>query len=157
MLYYLDSSAWVKRYFDEAGSGWVRDLFVQHETLGCSPLGLVEVGSTMARKRAAGEVRPEEFQPKRASLLKDWRRFLRMDMTPAVVQRALDASETYGLRGADSVHLASALILKEELELDVREFALVTSDRELKAATLKAGLAVLDPQEQTGPPAGPTV
>jgi predicted nucleic acid-binding protein len=27
MLYYLDSSAWVKRYFDEAGSGRVRHLF----------------------------------------------------------------------------------------------------------------------------------
>jgi hypothetical protein len=65
-----------------------------------------------------------------------------------VVQRALDASDTYGLRGADSVHLASALILKEELELDAGEFAFVTSDQELKAAALTAGLAVVDPQEQ---------
>ena len=67
MLYYLDSSAWVKRYFNEAGSGRVNHLFAQHETLGCSPLGIVEVGSTMARKRAAGEVGPEEFEPKRTS------------------------------------------------------------------------------------------
>jgi predicted nucleic acid-binding protein len=77
MLYYLDSSAWVKRYFDEAGSGRVRHLFAQHETLGCSPLGLIEVGSTMARKRTAGDVKPGEFEEKRTSLLKDWRRFLR--------------------------------------------------------------------------------
>jgi predicted nucleic acid-binding protein len=147
MLHYLDSSAWVKRYFDEAGSGRVRYLFAQHEILGCSPLGLIEVGSTLARKRTAGEVRPEEFEPKRNSLLKDWRRFLRMEMTPAVVRRALDVSDTYCLRGADSVHLASALILKEELELDAQEFTFVTSDEELKAAALKAGLAVVDPQE----------
>ena len=104
MLYYLDSSAWVKRYFDEAGSSRVRQLFAQHETLGCSPLGLIEVGSTMARKRTAEEVKPEEFEGKRTSLLKDWRHFLRMEMTAAVVERALDASDTYGLRGADSVH-----------------------------------------------------
>ena len=148
MRYYLDSSAWVKRYFDEAGSGRVGHLFAQHEILCCSPLGLIEVGSTMARKRTAGEVRPEEFEPKWTSLLKDWRRFLRMEMTPAVVQRALDASDTYCLRGADSVHLASALILKEELEVDAQEFTFVTSDEELKAAALKAGLAVVDPQEQ---------
>jgi hypothetical protein len=44
--------------------------------------------------------------------------------------------------------LASALVLKEQLEPDSREFALVTSDRELKAVALKAGLAVVDPQEQ---------
>jgi predicted nucleic acid-binding protein len=149
MLYYLDSSAWVKRYFDEAGSGRVRQLFAQHEALGCSPLGLIEVGSTMARKRTAGEVKPEEFEPKRTSLLKDWRHFLRMEMTAAVVQRALDASDTYGLRGADSVHLASALILKEELELDAQEFTFVTSDEELKVAAARAGLLVIDPQQRT--------
>ena len=81
-------------------------------------------------------------------LLKDWQRFLRVDITPAVVLRAFDATDAYGLRGADSLHLASALMLKEQLEPDSREFALVTSDRELKAAALKAGLAVVDPQEQ---------
>ena len=47
MLYYLDSSAWVKRYFDEAGSGQVRNLFAQHEILGCSPLGLIEPHARM--------------------------------------------------------------------------------------------------------------
>jgi predicted nucleic acid-binding protein len=147
LLYYLDSSAWVKRYFDEARSQ-VRNLFVQHDMLSCSPLGLIEVGSTLARKRAAGEIRPAEFGPKRTSLLQGWRRFLQMEQTPAVVQRALDAGDAYGLRGADSVHLASALILKEALDLDSQEFAFVTSDLELKTAALKAGLAVLDPQEQ---------
>jgi predicted nucleic acid-binding protein len=148
VLYYLDSSAWVKRYFDEAGSGQVKHLFAQHEILACSPLGLIEVGSTMARKKTAGEVGPEEFDAKRGLLLRDWRRFLRMEMTPEVVERALDAGDAYALRGADSVHLASALTLKEELELDAQEFAFVTSDLELKAAALKMGLAVLDPQEQ---------
>jgi hypothetical protein len=128
----------------------VNRLFMQYEIFGCSPLGLVEVGSTMARKRSAGEVKPEEFEPKRASLLKDWRRFLRMEMTPTVVQRAFDATDTQSLRGADSVHLASALILKEELGLDSQEFTLVTSDAELKAAAHRVGLAVLDPLEQAG-------
>ena len=123
-------------------------LFEQLSILACSPLGLIEVGSTMARKRNAGEVTDEEFEPKWASLLKDWRRFLRIDVTPAVVLRALDAAGAYGLRGADSLHLASALVLKEQLEPDSREFALVTSDRELKAAAIKAGLGVVDPQEQ---------
>jgi predicted nucleic acid-binding protein len=131
MLYYLDSSAWVKRYFNEAGRDWVNLLFEQHQVLGCSPLGLIEVGSTMARKRTAGEVKPQEFGPKRASLLKDWRRFLHIDMTAAVVQRAFDIADPHSLRGADSVHLASALVLKEELELDADELTFVTSDEDV--------------------------
>lgn len=73
--------------------------------------------------------------------------FSAKDVTPSVVLRALDAAGAYGLRGADSLHLASALVLKEQLEPDSREFALVTSDRELEAAALKAGLVVVDPQE----------
>ena len=148
MLYYLDSSAWAKRYFQENGSEAVDALFEQLSILACSPLGLIEVGSAMARKRNAGEVTDEEYEPKRVSLLKDWQRFLRIDITPSVVLHALDAAGAYGLRGADSFYLASALVLREQLEPDSREFALVTSDRELKAAALKAGLAVVDPQEQ---------
>jgi predicted nucleic acid-binding protein len=147
MLYYLDSSAWAKRYFQETGSEAMDALFEQLPVMACSPLGLIEVGSTLARKRNAGEVTREEFEPMRASLLKDWQRFLRIDITPSVVLRAFDATGAYGLRGADSLHLASALALKEQIEPDSREFALVTSDRELKAAALKAGLAVVDPQE----------
>ena len=149
MLYYLDSSAWVKRYFDEVGSGYVNGLFERHQSFGCSPLGLIEVGATMARKRRAGEVTREEFGPKRASLLKDWGRFLRMDMTSAVVERAVDLTDAHGLRGADSVHLASAMILKEEMELASHDFTLVTSDGEMKIAAQRAGLAVVDPQVQS--------
>jgi hypothetical protein len=50
----------------------------------------------MTRKRNAGEMTHEEFEPKRASLLKDWQRFLRMDVTPSVVLRAFDATAAYG-------------------------------------------------------------
>jgi predicted nucleic acid-binding protein len=96
MLYYLDSSAWAKRYFQETGSEAVDALFEQLPVLACSPLGLIEVGSTMARKRNAREVTDEEFEPKWASPLKDWQRFLRIDVTPSVVLRALDAAGAYG-------------------------------------------------------------
>jgi hypothetical protein len=72
-----------------------------------------------------------------------------------VVRRSLELASTFGLRGADSVHLASALILREKLAVEAEEFALVASDLELKAAALKAGLAVIDPQEQSEISAGP--
>ncbi len=87
MLYYLDASAWVKRYFDEIGSSFVRDLFAGRWDFCCSPLGFIEVGSTIARKRKAGEVTLQESEMKRASLLNDWRSFLQVEMTPAAVQR----------------------------------------------------------------------
>ena len=48
-LYYVDTSAWVKR-FTEAGSTWVRKLFEQKEALACSPLGYVELLAAIARQ-----------------------------------------------------------------------------------------------------------
>jgi rRNA-processing protein FCF1 len=46
------------------------------------------------------------------------------------------------------VYLASALQLRDDLGIGTGEFALATSDQELKAAALKAGLAVVDLQEE---------
>jgi hypothetical protein len=70
-------------------------------------------------------------------------------VAPDAVERTLQLARIYALRGADCVHLASAVILKARLALEANEFALVTSDQELKAAALKAGLAVVDPNEGT--------
>jgi len=56
MLYYLDSSAWVKRYFEERGSAWVDGLFEQEHLLSCSTLGLIEVRATAARSALAARL-----------------------------------------------------------------------------------------------------
>jgi predicted nucleic acid-binding protein len=56
MLFYLDSSAWVKRYFRESGSGWMNQQFEQEIPMGTSTLGLIEVTATCARKQVAGAI-----------------------------------------------------------------------------------------------------
>ena len=56
-LYYLDASAWVKRYSQEKGSGWVRSLLQQPGLLFASAtLGFIEVSATLTRKQKAGEL-----------------------------------------------------------------------------------------------------
>jgi predicted nucleic acid-binding protein len=157
MVYYLDSSAWVKRYFEERGSDWVDGLFEESQLLSCSTLGLVEVMATAARRRAAGAIDAAGFTETKDWLLEEWGSFLWVGVTPEVVDRSLKVTEGFALRGSDSVHLASALQLRDDLGIDAVEFALVTSDQELKSAAQKAGLAAVDPQEQAGPPARPTV
>jgi predicted nucleic acid-binding protein len=147
MLLYLGSSAWVKRYFRESGSDWINQQFEQEILLGGSTLGLIEVTATCARKRTTGAIDPLRSRQIEASLLSDWTGFFQMELTPDVVERSLALARDFALRGADSVHLAPALTLMENLSLEPGDFTFVTSDRELKAAALDAGLAVLDPQE----------
>lgn len=148
MVYYLDSSAWVKRYFDERGSDWVDVLFEQDDLLSCSTLGLIEVRATAARKFAAGGIDAAFLAETKAWLLDEWSSFLWVGLAPEVVERSLDVADTFALRGSDSVHLASALQLRGDLGIDASEFTFVTADQELKAAAVRAGLTVIDPQEQ---------
>ncbi|MGD0776525.1 MAG: type II toxin-antitoxin system VapC family toxin [Candidatus Solibacter sp.] len=148
MLFYLDSSAWVKRYYRELGSDWINQQFEQEILFGGSTLGLIEVMATCARKRTAGAIDAVRFQQIESDLLDDWNGLFQMELTSGVVQRSLELASTFGLRGADSVHLASALMLREKLAVDSNEFTFVASDLEPKAAALKAGLAVVDPQEE---------
>jgi predicted nucleic acid-binding protein len=53
-LYYLDASAWVKRYQQEQGSTWVEQLLRSDAHLACSALGLVEVCAALGRRRRGG-------------------------------------------------------------------------------------------------------
>jgi predicted nucleic acid-binding protein len=146
-LYYLDSSAWVKRHFAEPGTDWVNNLFGTDRTLSCCTLGLIEVNATAARKCAGGAIDGARLAEVKTLLQEDWDQFLWVGLTPEIVGKALQMAHVHGLRGSDCVHLASALALKDHLGIDAREFAFVTADRELKAAAAQAGLLVVDPQQ----------
>jgi len=135
----------------------VDGLFEEDHLLSCSTLGLIEVTATAARKCAAGAIDAAGFTETKDWLLDEWGSFLWVGLMPEVVERCLKVAGAFALRGSDSVHLASALQLRDDLAINADEFALVTSDQELRSAAMKAGLAVVDPQEQAGPPARTTV
>ena len=56
MIYYLDPSAWVKRYFEEAGSEAIRALFMASIDAACCRLGVVEIVATVARKSSQASI-----------------------------------------------------------------------------------------------------
>ncbi|MDO8753040.1 MAG: type II toxin-antitoxin system VapC family toxin [Anaerolineales bacterium] len=75
-----------------------------------------------------------------AQLNLDRENLLHIELVPAVVRTAGDLAEVYGLRGFDSIHLASALWLKEKTSMPLH-FAVF--DQRLKVAAERAGLAVV--------------
>ena len=54
------------------------------------------------------------------------------------------------LRGADAIHLASALVLQSRFVEAEDQLVFVVSDRQLKEAVRSAGLSVVDPEEDDG-------
>jgi predicted nucleic acid-binding protein len=144
-IYYLDASAWVKRYYAEPGSLWVRGLFQQNAVLASASLGLVEVAATLARKEKAGDIAQSRLDQALLELQQDWQQFTKVHLTDDVLKDALRVARAHALRGADAVHLASALLLAADLPAQEDEMILVASDRELREAALASGLHVVDP------------
>jgi uncharacterized protein len=148
IFYYLDASVWVKRYYRERGTSWVQKLFADNVTMACASLGLVEVVATLARKAKAREIGRALLTRKVRDLEEDWERFIQIHLTAEAVNRAKDAARHQALRGADAVHLASALLLQSRFVEQEDRLVFVASDRELKGAAQVSGLEVIDPEEQ---------
>ena len=147
IFYYLDASAWVKRYYRESGTDLVQGLFGTEHKLACASLGFVEVMATLARKRKARGIDSAAFEQKSVELESDWERFIQIQLSAEAVELAKVMARMPALRGADAIYLASALILQERFVDEDDRLVLVTSDRELKEAGETAGLIVMNPEE----------
>lgn len=148
-LYYLDTSAWVKRYLTEPGSGWMRKLFERKEPCACSPLGYIEALATIARQQGVHQISPHRQERLREDLLSDWNEMLHVPMDSEVIQRASRFSWEQRLRGADAIHLAAAHWLHESLTAHSISLVLVTADAELILSAQEMNLAVTNPAELT--------
>lgn len=144
-IYYLDSSAWVKRYFAERGSDWVERLF-RESVLASSGLGYVEVTSAITRQEARGRLDEGTQRGMQKQLETDWGRIVQLEATKDLFIRGSVLARERRLRGADAVHLATAEWLKEEhCGSGGSGVILVTSDEELVAAGQAIGMRVENP------------
>lgn len=144
-IYYLDSSAWVKRYLKEVGTQWVENLFATQPVLACSSLGWIEVAATFARRQVAGFLTAVDAHQRFSDLDTDWAQFVQIEFTGSLTARTRDIAARRALRGADAIHLASALFLRESQASREFEITLISCDRELLVGASAEGLNVIDP------------
>jgi len=145
-VHYLDASAWVKRYHTELGTRWVANLFATAPMAACASLGVVEVTAALTRLARAQPIPPRELPLRLAAVRADWAHMIQVQLTDQVLQEAIRQAKQRALRGADAIHLASALVLDKSLSPSGEVTILVTSDRELAEAAGETGLAVLNPE-----------
>ncbi len=142
-LYYLDASAWIKRYYQEDGTAWVQTLFSHNQIMTCATLGMIEVMATLSRKSKAQEITLSQFKQKARELEDDWKRFFQIPMTNEIVHVAKDLTKKLALRGSDAVHLSSALVLQKRFAEHGERLIMVTSDQELIGAATSSGLVTI--------------
>lgn len=150
-IYFVDSSALVKRYNREPGSRWVDGLLAEN-AVHVSPITSAEVIAALARAGKAGKAARALSTHQIELFREDIAYGIIAVVKPAMelFDRAATLAARGDLRGCDAVQLAAALHLREALqraELDV-DVIFVCSDVDLNRAANALGLISQNPIEE---------
>lgn len=151
--YYLDTSALAKRYVDEVGSQWLRDVVTSERSLLLltSRLAIVEMISAFTRRLRDGSLTRQEFMKVRDAFREDClSEYQIMPPTLDIVDLACSLLERHPLRAYDAVHLATALSAHLFLhKWGYRDLVFLSSDERLNRAASAEGLAVDNPNHHS--------
>ena len=135
MLVFFDSSAFAKRYVQEAGSVDVLSWCERASGIGLSGIALPEIISAFCRLSREKRISRKQYHSLKVSLLEDVRDIAICDISPEVIRHSILALEKNTLRGMDAIHIGSALALHTEV--------FVSADQRQCHAAKLAGLRVV--------------
>lgn len=149
VVYFLDSSAVVKRYLTEAGSAWVKA--ITDPTAGneswVSALAGVEVLAALYRKVRTGALPLPQARRLDLVFRADLNTAFRVIPPGLPIRRAaMGLVAAYPLRAYDAMQLATALSLRSQnVSLAVQVPTFVSADQNLTRAATLEGLPTDDP------------
>src|SRR4051794_27930182 len=126
----------------------MREAVARDEPKAASVLAFAEMHATFARRRREELLLPTELEQVRRSFGDDWEKLTQVPVGEAVLRLVPALCERHPLRGADAVHLASALLLQEE----GLKVIFACSDRNLLGAADAEGLTIFDPASEPDSP-----
>lgn len=154
-MLYLDTSALVKRYSSEKGSGAVIARFGRDERIFTSRFTFCEVQSSLGRKFRAGELSTRDLARVREEFVSDWLFSLNvLNLDVGTMLAIPHLVEQYYLKAGDAVHLSTAFWLRDKIRFggsggeppESVEFG--AADRKLAKIARMCGLKVFDPEAQ---------
>lgn len=137
MILYLDTSSLVKLYVEEDESLNIETLVRSSEATATSIVSYAEARAAFARRFREKSFTSDEHDRLKAFFDKDWRNYFILNITQDMVKLAGNLAEKHALRGFDSIHLASALILHQEVSAPV---IFSCFDNKLEEAAEREGL-----------------
>lgn len=132
MRVFLDSSAFAKRYIEEAGSQSVDDICQEATELCLSVICIPELISALNRRVREKSLLQKNYHTIKRALSEDVRDITIINLIPEVITRTTRLLEDSALRAMDALHVACALEWGAEL--------FVSSDKQQIIAAGKAGL-----------------
>jgi uncharacterized protein len=148
-VYFVDSSALVKRYINETGSQWILNLCnpaSKHDIVIAAIAG-VEITAAITRRAKGGSIDSEDA----TALCHQFRIDLEteyqvIEISDRIIAAAMNLAQAQGLRGYDAVQLAAACAVNSLcIEKSLPSVTLVSADNELNEAAIREGLKVENP------------
>ena len=137
---YADSSVIVKRYYEEPGTERVLERLAAAERVFTSRLAYAEVHAALARKRRERAVSEAVYRRATSAFESDWPAYDQIALDAATLDAVPRLVRQHPLRGADAVHLAAAVWLREHAGDPLELWA--SDDRLLDAARRERLIAV---------------
>lgn len=146
MIAYLDTSALVKLYVLEEGTPQVKELVANSLIAATCKIAYAEARAALARGHRENALNDELYIGAVAALKDDWRNYFTIEVSDTLIEQAGELAEQHQLRGFDAVHLAAALILKQQVKESI---TVACWDKRLWQA-LQANAFTLLPEELPG-------
>ena len=146
--FYFDTSALVKYYITEIGSGWVQSCLENPSTfVFTSLLTSIESVCTFTRRCREGQLTTEDLAQMQALLTYDFAyRYEVLAVDLDIIETAQQLANRHPLRAYDAVQLATAWLANKDLvEADKPPLTFVCADVRLLAIARDEGLQVEDP------------
>jgi predicted nucleic acid-binding protein len=138
MIFYLDTSALVKRYIAERGTNLTQQALANAALAGTSIISRAEMAAALAKAIRVGALGREAAISALQVFRSEWPRLVRVQATELLMAQADTLAWDHGLRGYDAVHLASALTWQQGLDQAV---TFATFDRRLWETAGQQGLS----------------
>lgn len=138
MIVYLDTSAYVKLYVAEPGSDLIRGVKAQAKTICSHLIAYAELRATLGKAAREQRLTHEGLAQQCRNLEADWASTQVVGVTEALIRRAGDLAQQFGLRGYGSVHLAAAEAVWRALP--GVDFRFVAFDDKLVEASVELGM-----------------
>lgn len=150
MYLYFDSSSFIKKYIEEAGTAKTIELLSTAEQVYLSKISYAEVLMSLRRKQHEKTLTAETISQLLIQFHTDWLKANIVDLTDDIldiistrIYRLPPINSAY-LRALDAIHLASAMFLKYK----GIKIVFVVSDSNLKFFARHADLKIIDPAEE---------
>jgi len=143
VLAFCDTSSLLKLFIDEKGSATMRRL-VQDSTVAVASLAYAEAYAAFSRQHREGLLKTDQLDQLKRQFASEWVDYFEVHFGAQPQARVADLCHSWPLRGADAVHVATALACR----IEGFPVLFVTSDQRQLAAAVGVGLNALNPSAE---------